>query len=266
MYHEVGEPQELAALHSVMQRNYLLSVAQFAEQLSVLKSVGAQTVSLTQVREWQLGKTELPARPVVITFDDGFSGNHRHAMPMLSALGYSATYYIISNRVGTRHMMDWHQLRELRDAGAEFGSHTASHALMSTLAETQTVDELVTSRAALEQGLSVPVPHFALPFGDRNAHYNTAMGKAGFVTGATSEVGLAARDTDPWQLPRFSMTSDVSADLLRRILCQDQAAIGSIVRRIRIKRRISRILGKQNYERFASLVYGVKLKPGEQPD
>lgn len=266
MYHEVGEEQELSALHGVMQRNYLVSVARFREHLSVMRAVGAETVSLDSLREWQLGRANLPKRPVVITFDDGFAGNHRHAQPMLSEFGYTATFYIIAGRVGSRHMMNWHQLRELGSAGAEFGSHTVSHALMSTLSAEQTVEELVSSRAMLEQELGRPVQHFALPFGDRNAHYAAAMEKAGYVTGATSEVGLNTRETDPQQLLRFSMTSGVGTDLLEKILLQDASAIGAITRRIRIKRGISQMLGKRNYERLASLVYGVKLKPGERLD
>jgi peptidoglycan/xylan/chitin deacetylase (PgdA/CDA1 family) len=266
MYHEVGEEHELSALKGVMQRNYLVSVGQFREHLRVMQAVGAQPVSLDQLRDWQLGRADLPARPVVITFDDGFEGNHRHALPILAECGYSATFYIIAGRIGTRHMMSWSQLRELAAAGAEFGSHTMSHALMSTLSAEQTIQELVSSRAVLEQGLGQAVRHFALPFGDRNAHYATAMEKAGYLTGATSEVGLNTRQTDPYQLLRFSVTSKVGADQMESILRQDSRTISAITRRIRIKRSISRVLGKRNYERLASLVYGVKLKPGERLD
>jgi peptidoglycan/xylan/chitin deacetylase (PgdA/CDA1 family) len=42
----------------------------------------------------RLKSDRLPARPLSITFDDGYADNYRHALPVLQRLGLTATFFI----------------------------------------------------------------------------------------------------------------------------------------------------------------------------
>lgn len=263
MYHEVTSPGEIDGLSRVTQRNYILTAELFGRQLEALQSAGASSISLGELRAWQRGEATLPPNPVVITFDDGYVGNVRHALPLLVQYGFTATFFIVTNLVGTAHMMSWEQLAELERAGMDVESHSVSHPLLSTIDRERTFHELADSRRMLEDHLGAPVKHFALPYGDINEFYGECIERAGYETGCSSLLGLNVGTTDPFRLRRFAMTNGTTPEHLARIARQDRALLRKMQARADFKRTVSRILGKDNYLRLVNLYYGVKSGPGD---
>jgi len=66
--------------------------------------------------------------------------------------------------------MNWEQVREMRSAGMDIGSHTHSHTPLARLTPDRQRAELVNSRAVLEGELGSPVRAVAYPVGDRTAY------------------------------------------------------------------------------------------------
>lgn len=258
MYHEVSLAADLEAVSRRTQRNYVVSVEQFAAHLDALRAAGVNSISLDQLVAWQAGKAVLPPKPVVITFDDGFEGNHRHALPLLLERGLSATVFVVSNWIGRAGMMSPKQLREFAAAGMGVQSHTASHPLLSTLDALATRTELSLSKSTLEQVLGMPVLHVALPHGDSNGDYARLAREVGYASGCSSVVGRNYVDTDPYFLRRVAVTSGMSAATIAALATNDAALYATIERRARIKRAISRVMGKRLYGRLVDLVYGVQ--------
>jgi peptidoglycan/xylan/chitin deacetylase (PgdA/CDA1 family) len=263
MYHEVADPSHIDELSSITQRNYIVTREQFAQHLSALAAVRASTISLGLLRAWQRGEATLPENPVVITFDDGYSGNARYALPMLAQHGFTATFFIVTNLIGTRHMMSWAELGELKRQAMDVESHSVSHPLLSTIDRSRTLSELADSKRVLEDGLSAAVSHFALPYGDINEFYDEAIRSAGYDSGCSSRIGLNDSRTTPFLLRRIAMTSGTTPEQLGRIATQDPALLRSMQRRADLKRTVSRLLGKNNYNRLVNLYYGVKTEPGQ---
>lgn len=73
----------------------MISGGRFREQMSALRDAGFQTVSLPQVRDYVYSGTPLPAKPVLITMDDGYASNLTIAAPILEELGFCATVFMI---------------------------------------------------------------------------------------------------------------------------------------------------------------------------
>jgi peptidoglycan/xylan/chitin deacetylase (PgdA/CDA1 family) len=66
--------------------------------------------------------------------------------------------------------MTWEQVREMRSAGMDIGSHTHSHTPLARLSADRQRAELMDSRAVLEGELREPIRAVAYPVGDHTAY------------------------------------------------------------------------------------------------
>lgn len=68
------------------------------------------------------GGAPLPARPLLVTFDDGYRDNHEHALPVLRDRGLPAVVFLITGAIGTRRVMWWDELADMLER-APAGEH-----------------------------------------------------------------------------------------------------------------------------------------------
>lgn len=113
----------------------------FAEQMAMVTAYGCTPLTTAQLAtRWRTGRP-LPPRPVLITFDDGYEGVHRHALPVLAELALPATVFVTTGWLRGLHevggapdrMLDWGQVRELAAAGVEIGGHSHTHPQLDQL-------------------------------------------------------------------------------------------------------------------------------------
>lgn len=162
-------------------------------------------------------------RTFSMTFDDAFSSVYELAFPLMEHLGATGTVFVptsyadsgrpiswkgMEHWVGTRHErelqpMSWAQLRELRDAGWEIGSHTVSHPRLSELDDERLAAELHESRARCQEALGGACDSLAYPYGDHDDRVVQAARAAGFKTGCTVPARLSERDPLRW--PRIGV-------------------------------------------------------------
>ncbi len=72
----------------------------FDEQMRSLQSAGYTTVSLDEVYDYVYHGADLPEKPVLITFDDGYRSNYELAYPILQNYGMKAAMFVIGVSVG----------------------------------------------------------------------------------------------------------------------------------------------------------------------
>lgn len=87
----------------------------------------------------------------------------------------------------------------------EVGAHTVTHPVLSTLPPASQRDEVLGSKARLEEILDRPVTSFAYPHGSKSDYTAETVGivrEAGFACSCSNFRGLVERSTDPFQLPR----------------------------------------------------------------
>ena len=179
-----------------------------------------QVVSLRSLVE-KLERGVPPNRELAITFDDGYRDNFEYAAPVLKALGLPATFFVVTQFIGTeivpwwdealgaRHAwMNWNEVRSLRDGGFEVGNHTRTHADLGKVSEKEAWQEILRSRLELEDQLSAPVELFAYPYGGREhiREDNREMVKAaGLSCCCSCYGGINFRGTDPFHLRRTAI-------------------------------------------------------------
>ncbi|HHX74512.1 MAG TPA: polysaccharide deacetylase family protein [Firmicutes bacterium] len=112
-----------------------VSAGQFEAQIKALAEAGYTGVSLGQLVDYVEKGTELPDRPVVVTFDDGYASNYEIAYPILQKYGMKATIFVIGASVGKETYKDtaypiiphfgYGEAREMLASGLlEIQSHT----------------------------------------------------------------------------------------------------------------------------------------------
>lgn len=258
MYHEVAERSEVDDLARRTQRGYILLREDFEQQMAFLAEAGFHSISLQQLHAWSQSGATPPPNPVVITFDDGFVGNHRYAFPILKKFGFSATFFVVTNRMGDSYMMDWAQLREMHAGGMAIESHTANHPLLSTLTEERTREELAGSKRAIEDKLGSRVNFLSLPNGDSNPFYVSVARASGYTGGCGSQFGFNARSTDNFFWHRFAMKQGLGMDGFRNLLLRRRSTMLYHAAKASAKTAVARALGKKTYDRFYNLVFGVQ--------
>lgn len=235
MYHHVSPSPGLVTI----------SPEDFRGQMRWLAKHGYTTVGCDGLARFLRGEP-LPAKSVLLTFDDGYLDNYVYAHPILAECGLKAALFVITGQLGDgparacageagtlptpAHracveavqtgrsdavMLRWAEAERMRAAGTfEFHSHTHTHTRWDRsepdpgVRHAKLADDLARSRAALEQRLGQPTPHLCWPQGYHDDDYVATARAAGFTMLYTTLPGTVTRSADPWHLCRIVVKGD----------------------------------------------------------
>jgi peptidoglycan/xylan/chitin deacetylase (PgdA/CDA1 family) len=103
--------------------------------------------------------------------------------------------------------LSWEAIRRLAASGVEFGAHTQTHPILSSLENAELLREEITgSQARIETMLDKPVRHFCYPNGrwpDIGPKAVEVVRTSGMRTAVTAEPGLNRAGQDAWLLRRI---------------------------------------------------------------
>jgi peptidoglycan/xylan/chitin deacetylase (PgdA/CDA1 family) len=204
LYHRVD--RHVPTLSTIAKR--LTVVRQdFAAQMSWVRRHGFHALTQRQLFGALEHGTPLPCRPLLVTFDDGYSDIFDNAAPVLRRLGMPATMYVITDRppLPNSGFLTWRGVRELERTGFDIGSHTVTHRPLTILSNQEVVEELVRSRRELERHLGHPVQWLAYPHGAVDARIVELARRAGYVLGVTSSPGIVQEAAHPLELHRIEI-------------------------------------------------------------
>jgi peptidoglycan/xylan/chitin deacetylase (PgdA/CDA1 family) len=107
-------------------------------------------------------------------------------------------------------MLSWSQIREAAEAGMEIGAHSHTHAQLDQLSPGTLRDELVTSKALLENGLARAVPGLAYPYGYSNAWVRRVAHEVGYAHACAVGNTMAGPRQDAFVLSRLTIRRSTS--------------------------------------------------------
>ncbi|VBB09815.1 polysaccharide deacetylase [Lucifera butyrica] len=193
--------------HSISHLGGLFCLAPdtFEQQMGYLAQNGYTAISLDQLSAGLNDEDALPAKPVLITFDDGYTDNYTTALPILEKYGLRATVFIITGKVDQPGYLTWAQIKDMLARGIDIGSHTVSHRDLSKLSAVEQEKELKESKKTLEKALSRPIDYLAYPFGGFNAATLRLLGETGYLGAFSGIPGVNTANTNPYILHRIPM-------------------------------------------------------------
>ena len=204
------------------------------------------------VTPWEFAKMIKGEYPIVgsnvlLTFDDGFISGYTIAMEVLKSMNIKAVYFIVTDFVnvagGTNFKefvakniypnlspeevpnhwssMTWDNLSWLCETGHSIGTHSSTHARLSTLKKESDLEvEICDSIDILERKLGINVDHFAYPFGNLKSFSSEALKVARkrltFIH--TGLRGDNACGTSSWALRRDDIQPRYSINLIGSFL------------------------------------------------
>ena len=216
MYHEIADaattPSRLAVSPDV-----------FADQLAYLHDAGFSTVTAGALSAILAdGAGELPERPIVLTFDDGYGDFYSQAMPVLKQYGFTATIFMTTGWIGKegekKRMLNWRELAEVEQAGIEIGAHTCKHPQLDQLPENLMREELYVSKSQLEDNLGLKVPGLAYPFGYSSAKVRRAVREIGYDYAYAVGNAMTTDAADTFALPRLTVRRATTMDDFRKMV------------------------------------------------
>jgi len=209
---------------------YEISTQAFAEQLDLLTSEGCRVIPLSSAIDAMEKHdfSKLPARPVVITVDDGYENFYTNAYPLLLEHKMPATLSIYTSFIGScRAALKWTQLQELVASGwVEIASHSTNHSNLTKEHKGETPEqlaarrqlEIVDSKKMLEEKLGVKVLAFVYPGGNRNADTDKLVEEAGYHAAITIYDGPNLPADSPFKLRRYGIYPNTTLEMLNNYL------------------------------------------------
>ena len=192
-------------------QRYTLPIAEFEAQMEWLAENGYTTIPISLLVEALRFGAELPPRPVVITFDDGWKSVYTEAFPIMQHYGFTGVTYLVSGTLGAPKVLNSEQLAEMIAAGWEIGSHSHTHLALPHHHESAQA-EIRQSRFALEDFLGLPVLTFAYPYGRSDEFTANKVFDSGYLAAVGLGDHCRQSKRNLYYLPRIEVRGTMSLE------------------------------------------------------
>ena len=203
MYHVIQAPSATAAFPGLW-----VPPAEFAGQMHALQQAGFQAISLDQAwAYWRYG-AQLPAHPIIVTFDNGYASQYTQALPVLQSMGWIAVMNLQLSLHAPQGLSPA-QVRGMVAAGWELDTQGFTHADLPTLGATRLAYEVALSRQRIQRNYGVPVNWFCYPSGHYDQRVVDTVQAAGY-RGSTTVIFGWSSPADTYRLARIRVLGGTS--------------------------------------------------------
>ncbi len=196
----------------------MVSPETLENQLNYLKENNYQTIYKTDI-----GNLENFTKPVWLTFDDGWEDFYLNAFPLFKKYNMKASYYVITDLIGTPGYVKLDQLKEMKESGLiDIQSHTVTHPKLATLSKEKIYQELNNSKKYLKEKLDIDTEVICYPYGSFNNTVLDLSKELGYKYGLAMDGGIyyTSKHDDIYSIPRIyanrSMTLNTFANYVKK--------------------------------------------------
>ena len=161
-YHHI---RNFKAGESENMKSYSVTPAAFAAQMKALSDSGYSTILPDQLYEYLVHDGVLPAKPVMLTFDDTDEEQYSIGKTEMDKYGFKGVYFIMTISINRPRYMSKDQIKNLSDSGHVIAGHTWDHHMVTKYQGEDWDTQLVKPRKQLEAITGKSITYFAYPFG-----------------------------------------------------------------------------------------------------
>ena len=211
-YHAIADLSSSSVLEQ-----YGIPPELFRSQIAALRSSGYHFISATEFLAFLHGRSGLPRRSLLLTFDDCYEDLLKNAAPLLKELNIPAVAFAVSGRLGgcndwdakigapALKLVDAEGLQALSGQGMEIGCHSRTHPQLPCLSNEALKSEVSDSINELKTHGLDGVRLFAYPHGEHDQRVRNAIQVAGLEAAMTVEPGVVLPGDHPYELPRIEV-------------------------------------------------------------
>jgi peptidoglycan/xylan/chitin deacetylase (PgdA/CDA1 family) len=252
LYHDLDSEAFPSEKEDLATRETVVRLTEFESHMAVLAENDRHVMSMHHFLEKQrLGQVD--DQDIVLTFDDGHMSNYTLAYPVLQQHGFTATFFIVADRIGKPYHMGIKELHELAGAGMEIASHGLTHRYLPQLSLQEVARELAESKEIIEKSIGQPVYSFAYPGGHYDDNILNCIKKTNYEAAASCIVGWNNSKVDLFMLRRVELRRGTSAADFQHAI-----KVGNILFYKGIdstKRVIKKIVGLERYKALRQKLY-----------
>ena len=137
----------------------------FTDQLDALAEDGWTTIGPDDYLAHLTTGRALPAKPVLLSFDDAQGTHASAALPQLRRRDMTATFFAMTVVLDKPGWLSGRDVARLADAGMTVAAHTYDHARVDRYGRRDWREQLERPRELLERLAGAAVEHFAYPYG-----------------------------------------------------------------------------------------------------
>ena len=187
MYHYV---EYVADLKDTIRVSLNVNPDVFEEQIKTLIANDYTFMTAKELGEVLDNKMKMPAKPILLTFDDGHWDFDTEVLPILKKYNVKATAYIITGFIGGSDFMTKEQLQDVVSSGlVDVGAHTVHHIALSGRLYLVQKYEIEQSKSWLENNYNINVVSFAYPEGSFDRQAADIVKGAGYTTAVSTIAG-----------------------------------------------------------------------------
>ncbi len=182
----------------------------FRTQLEAIRRGGYHVIGLRALRSHLERGTPVPARSLVLTFDDNGHGIYENAFPLLKKLSFPATLFVHTNFVGkttSKRHNTWSQLAEMERSGlVEIQSLTANHPPdLRALSDAEVLHEFALAQRSIQARIGRRPYAVVYPEDNYDERLALLAARSGYDLGFTEDWGFAGDSTSPLLVHRYSV-------------------------------------------------------------
>jgi peptidoglycan/xylan/chitin deacetylase (PgdA/CDA1 family) len=217
MYHYISTPPSATDKIRV---GLSVTPEMFEAQIKLLVDNGFTTMTLFDLYSQLATGQALPAKPIILTFDDGYVDNYQNAFPVLKKYGQTGTFFVLTGPADVKNpaYLSWDMIEEMSRAGLDVQLHAKDHVDLRQRRYEDLVWQVIGGRQSIEAHTGKPVVFMAYPSGKYDDAVLKFLASNNFWAAVTTESGRTHTLSDALTWTRVRIAGQLRLTDFARLL------------------------------------------------